>query len=192
MKKLLKLLLSLLLLFGLPSGVLAFADAPVAVVILDESGGGMDKDLPDTWIEQVRRNFSFPDYKLIEQTDLLQILRGRLPQPDKKSPYYQKSHLQYIAELTQAELVIVIRVGRMREEVFHSYSRGLQGETFVRVELAIDVTSYKKSVDRYLSKKIRYFNTDSISVLPSVKKLAVYEVEDAIYYFREQYGLKGN
>jgi len=185
MKRLLPLSILLFLLFALPAGALAFADVPVAVVVLDKSGGDLDARWPAVWREQVRQSFSFPDYKLIDQADLSRALPGQLPQTAKKSPYYQKSQLRRIADLAQAELVIAIVVGRMQERIDRPpFSLG---ETTLRVDVAIDVIAYKKTGDQYLMKKIRHSDTSPPGVSPTMERLATYEVQDAIRYFREQW-----
>jgi hypothetical protein len=167
-----------------PSAVLAFADSPVAVVILDRTGGFVDKNLSATWTEMVRRRFHFPDYKLIDRRDLLAALRGKLPPLGAKYPRYQAGDLKYIANAASADLLFVIVADKVDDAVIHS--RWPFGETLLRVKVAIDLLAYRAADGKYLAKKIRHFKTDILAVSFSAEKIANEGVSDAIDDFREK------
>jgi hypothetical protein len=165
-----------------PNIALAFADAPVAVVILDRGDAG--EKMTGYWTEMVRRRFHFPAYKLIEQKVLREALRGKLPLPEKRSPHYRKAQLKHIADLAPAELVFVIFVDRLSEMVIPP--RWPLGDTLLRVEVAIDLAAYRVADGKYLEKKIRYFKTDLYATSFSAGRIANDGVGDAIAEFRDK------
>ena len=167
-----------------PPAALAFADSPVAVVILDRTGGFVDKNLSETWTETVRRRFHFPDYKLIDKRDLLAALRGKLPPLGGKSPRYRAEDLKYIANAASADLLFVIVADKVEEAIIHS--RWPFGETLLRVKVAVDLLAYRAADGKYLENKIRYFKTDILAVSLSAEKIANEGVSDAIDDFRDK------
>lgn len=162
----------------------AFKEDPVAVVILDYSYLGVDQELWQTWEERVKRRFRFPDYKLLGQKEVKDALRGSLPVPDKKRPSFKKPQLEAITQTIPAELVVVIWVDRMQEEVYHSLR--FMGETVRRVEVSIDVTAYRKTDDKYLAEKIRYYSVDNIAISTPARTVATDKIAEAIDKFKEQ------
>ncbi|MDR3349673.1 MAG: hypothetical protein LBO03_08815 [Acidaminococcales bacterium] len=165
-----------------PAAVCAFADSPVAVVVLDRTGGVVDKDFSELWTEMVRRRFHFPDYKLIGRQELLRVLRGQLPPPGRKPPYYRAEDLKLIAGRASADLLFVIIADRLDEALIHS--RWPFGETLLRVSVSIDLMAYRVADAKHLEKKIRYFKTDVLGTALSAEKVANEQVGDAIDEFR--------
>ncbi|MDR2005672.1 MAG: hypothetical protein LBP78_00280 [Acidaminococcales bacterium] len=184
MKHILKAFLCVCLCVFSPAAVSAFADSPVAVVILDRTGGVADKNFSKLWTEMVRRRFHFPDYKLIDQRDLLQALRGKLPPLGKKPPYYQAEDLKRIAGGAAADLLFVIIADKLDETIIHS--RWPFGETLLRVSVSIDLMAYRAADAKYLAKKIRYFKTDIMGAALSAERIANDGVGGAIDEFRDK------
>jgi hypothetical protein len=184
MKYLLRAFLGVCFCLFFPLAALAFADSPVAVVILDRTGGAVDGGLSGAWTEKVRSRFRFPDYKLIGQQDLRQALRGKLPPLGRKPPYYRADDLKYIAGLAEADLVFVIIADRLDEALIHS--RRPFGDALLRVGVSIDLMAYRAADAKYLEKKIRYFKTDLVGISLPALKIASDGVGDAIDGFRDK------
>lgn len=181
MKKLV-LFLVFLLYLSVAGSCYAFREDPVAVVILDN--GYADTQMANDWQERVKRRFRFPDYKILEQRELVQALRGNFPEPESKRPYYRKEQLASIAQTVPAELVFVIWVDTIEEQVFQRLLPF--GETVRRVRVSMDITAFRKADGKYLVEKVRYSSTDNIAISTPSERVATDAVADAVNKFREQ------
>ncbi len=165
----------------LPQTVDAFAELPVAVVVVDKSGA-VDGKLVSAWETRVKRRFGFPNYQIVPQDTVRAALAGRFPAADQKRPYLKQAQLEYIANTVPAELVVAIWVNSMREEVYTSW----RGETIQWVYVNIDVTAYRKTDKKYLFRQIRYDDTRSWAASDSAYQVATDKFADVIDKFREE------
>lgn len=182
MKKILQIFFVFLIL-SIPKEAFAFAEDPVAVVIMGDYSR-IDKQMVNEWNIRVKRRFRFPDYKILSQDEVMSSIRGNLPATEQKAPYFRKAQLAKIAETIPSEVVFVIWVHRLSEEILYSWR--LMGDTLYRVTVSIDVTAYRKTDGKYVEEKIRYSEVRNMANSEPARKVAVDKISEVVDKAKEQ------
>ncbi len=166
-----------------PHGADAFAEDPVAMVVIDRSGE-VEPELVAQWQTRVKRSFNFPDYKVLPQEEVNAALGNNLPPLDKKRPFLKKEQLASIAARIPAELVIAIWVDRMDEWTIDSFSPW--GDTVQQVIVRMDVTAWRKADGQYLYKNVYYNETRAWGNSTPADEVSIDKLTDIIMYFKTQ------
>lgn len=182
MKKLFGFILVLFIL-SVPQKTFAFAEDPVAVLVMGDYGS-INSNMANEWTERVKRRFRFPDYKILAQDDVMKKIKGNLPAVEGKAPYFRKEQLAKIAQMTPAEVVFVIWVHNIYEEILPSWR--LMGDTLCRVTVYMDITAYRKTDDKYIQQKVRYSEVRNVANSDPARKVAADKVSEAVDKAREQ------
>lgn len=141
--------LSLLVMSPLPQAQAAFAERPVAFVVLDHDGGVDGKDYTQ-WRSVVKWAYHFPNYQIVDGGEAQQLVSEGLQGVKKVTA----ATLAPLAEKAQADVLVVARVYELEERMVHSLRFDDDGP-YVYVGCSADLYVYKKDGEKFLQKRLR-------------------------------------
>ena len=127
----------------------AFAERPVAFVVLDHDGG-VDGKAYSQWRSVVKWAYHFPNYKLTDGGEAQTIVSEGLRSAKKVNA----AALAPLAEKAGADVLVIARVYELEERLVHSLRFDDDGP-YVYVGCSADLYVYKKDGGKFLQKRLR-------------------------------------
>lgn len=156
MKKISWLLATVLFVFMviIPGSAGAFAEAPAAFVVFDNSGN-VTPEVYKMWREPVRWAYHFPDFQIIDTDEAKRVAAENIFSVQGKTAI-DAAVMGKIATEIPSEAVVLVIVHNMYERIVQGmvWYRD-ENSTYVRTVLNADIYVYRKDGDRFSKKRIR-------------------------------------
>lgn len=177
-------LLTLALIIGVGFGdrvEAAFNYAPVAFVVVDDSKNMTQEDFL-SWREQVRQAYYMPHYEIIKSTEPDKVVFNYLQANGLNPSKLEKEDLQAIGADAAAKVVVLLIVNRFDERLVPSFGRFWydRGDLLKQVVVSADIYVYKEEGDKFLNRKIRYFETDDVAISEAPTDIVKYRLRRVV------------
>ncbi|HIU64838.1 MAG TPA: hypothetical protein IAB06_07390 [Candidatus Avacidaminococcus intestinavium] len=159
----------------------AFEYAPVAFVLVDYSGNTKESEFL-SWREQVRQAYYMPYYELIKNHEPDAVVRDYLKASSVKTNKLQEENLQEIADKISAKVVVLLFINNYSERLVRSFGHFWheRGDLLQRVVVSADIYIYKVTDGQFLKRKIRYVDTDDISLSTAASDIVKYRLRNYV------------
>lgn len=174
-RSLLILCLLLTMLFAFSTTAAAFQTSKVVFAILDKTHN-VDAETANEWRNQITGSLKFPFFEVEKK-----IIR--LNPNDTMIGADQKAFANKFAQSENAKIVFILEVNDFDEWLLTSYGFGDYGDDTLRANVNINVIIYDVANDKFLSKKIRDFSEQPVSIAAGILKTSKYAFQEIVYTF---------